>query len=252
MALRAHVAKPQTQILRQFTLNTEVVLHRVLRPHVRLEFAKQQDGTEDGPIHRLAARRIQYAVERIRIWKSCLRIEGGIKEGLDQEGATAERWLRAELLKHQLLDWVIEHSPAGVNAGFTGSTGTIGDPYAWGERLVIRLGHAGGDAAISRYDQTRWKFSRTVGCATQKRGAVWRYLTGVNAGTLAGPECLHMMTDICKRRVQFPAQAVVQCDIGTNLPTVLREQIHRGGSDILVLCRSLLVGVRQAQQVVRV
>src|ERR1700732_3998131 len=124
MALRAHVAQLQNQISRQFALDGEVVLVGVLRAHVRLKFSKQQVGTKDRPIHRLARLGVlnssEFAtlrIEGIRVLEISLGVERSVKERPKNERAAAERRLGAELLQNQLLNGVVEHAPAGAETG---------------------------------------------------------------------------------------------------------------------------------------
>src|SRR5215470_10082763 len=56
MSLRANVTHLQDQVPGQFAFDTQVVLDRVLRPHILREFTKQKYRPEYGPIHRLARR----------------------------------------------------------------------------------------------------------------------------------------------------------------------------------------------------
>ena len=66
MRFGAHVADLEQDIAGHLVLNGEIVLLGILRTHVRLELAVEQDRPEGGPIHGLAAHGIQDAVERIR------------------------------------------------------------------------------------------------------------------------------------------------------------------------------------------
>ena len=64
-------------------------------------------------------RRIQNPVERIREHRAVLACKRRVELRVEQEGASAERRLRAELLQHQLFDRVIENTETGPNAGFS-------------------------------------------------------------------------------------------------------------------------------------
>src|SRR5262249_32287360 len=77
-----------------------------------------------------------------------------------------------------------------------------------------------------------------------------RKLTGINGGILAGAEGLDLFADIGQRGVHFPAKAVVQSDVGFDLPAVLREQVKRSGTNLLVLGGALGVSIRQTQEIV--
>jgi len=47
MSLRPNIANLEQQILHELALDSKVVLIRLLRTHVRLKFAEQQDRTKD-------------------------------------------------------------------------------------------------------------------------------------------------------------------------------------------------------------
>src|SRR5437868_2336710 len=121
MALSSDVGELQDQVFAELTLNGEVVLLGILRTRIFCCLAEEQNGAEDLPVHWLAARRIENAVEGI--WKSSgrpiLSLEGCIEQCVEDEGAAAEGWLRAELFENQLLDRVVEDAIAGTNAGLS-------------------------------------------------------------------------------------------------------------------------------------
>ena len=58
-----------------------------------------------------------------------------------------------------------------------------------------------------------------------------------------------MVQRIGQRRIQLPAQSVVQGERGFNLPTVLGKEINAGVADVFPLRGALRVAVVQAQQV---
>ncbi len=59
-----------------------------------------------------------------------------------------------------------------------------------------------------------------------------------------------MLANVGHGSVQFPAQAVVEGQIGSDLPAVLSEQIQPRTAHVLHLGRSLAVRAGQSQQVV--
>src|SRR6267154_368763 len=65
MPLTPYVCHGQHQVLRNFSLNRQVVLFSVLCTRILCGLTEEQNRTEHGPIHRLCARRVQDAVERI-------------------------------------------------------------------------------------------------------------------------------------------------------------------------------------------
>src|SRR5262249_39157099 len=75
----------------------------------------------------------------------------------------------------------------------------------------------------------------------------WKYLCG-----LSRAESLYPMSNICDRTVIFPAQAVIQCQVRPNLPTILSKEISTGRPHILMLRRTLLVNVGKSEKVIRV
>src|SRR5580700_7911801 len=124
MPLGTDIADLQNEVPRQFPLNGEVVLVGVLRAHVGLKFSEEQDGPENRPIHRLVRLGVlnsgEFATLRIEgVWvlKSCLGVVRRVEESAKDEGAAAEGRLGAELFENQLLDRVIEHTPAGAETG---------------------------------------------------------------------------------------------------------------------------------------
>src|SRR5205085_9170850 len=98
MALRTHISDLKQDVALQLPLNGEVVLLRVLGAEVGLKFAEQQNWPEGGPIHRLAAGRIQNAVKRIGVHCSILQCKRSVEQRIRQEGTAAEGRFSAELL----------------------------------------------------------------------------------------------------------------------------------------------------------
>src|SRR2546426_1072598 len=104
-------------------LDPEVILRGVLRAQLGFKFPKQQDGAEGGPVGRGSVWRTEYPVKGIRSHSSILKNKWGAKQALGKERATAEGGLSLKLIKHQLLDWVVEESPAGADGGLSISLG---------------------------------------------------------------------------------------------------------------------------------
>ena len=67
MPLRSHVADFQLHVFGQFALNGQVVLRGILRAHMRLEIAEQNDRLECRPILTASTRRGDDSVKRIQI-----------------------------------------------------------------------------------------------------------------------------------------------------------------------------------------
>ena len=110
MSLRPHIAELKHHISRQFLLEVQVVLRRILGAHVRLEIPVQQHGTEGSPILRGAGWRAQYSIKRIGTDGAALRNEGSVQKRCGQEGAAAERWFGTELFENKLLHGVVEQA----------------------------------------------------------------------------------------------------------------------------------------------
>src|SRR6267378_5242858 len=126
MTLPTDVRELQNQVLGDFALNRKIVLLSILRSWVLCRLPKQQNRAEHRPVHRLPARRVQDAMERIRErggpilaqkWSVELRVE--------HESAATKWWFGTELLQHQLFDWVIENPEAGADAGFASTTKSL-------------------------------------------------------------------------------------------------------------------------------
>src|SRR5579864_4268202 len=132
MALSADVANLEHQVLGKFSLNAEIVLGGVLRPHVRLKFTEKFDWAEPLPILRLTRSGIENSVVGIRINGSSLAHEGRIEKSAREERAAAERWLRAELLHHQLLHWIVKQAPSRTNAGLSTASKQFAEETAGG------------------------------------------------------------------------------------------------------------------------
>src|ERR1700741_2450980 len=148
MALRSHITNLKLHILRQLALNREVILRGILTPHVRLELSEQRVRAKHSPVHRLPSFRIKDSIhpgkrvqsERIRIREaSALVQERLVKQSVERERAPSKGRLSAELLEHELLDWVVEHAPTGANARLAGSSRTPCDADSWSNGFVIFL-----------------------------------------------------------------------------------------------------------------
>jgi hypothetical protein len=117
------------------------------------------------------------------------------------------------------------------------------------KRLVVSLRQSGGDALIARNHQTRRKYRSAVGRSDERR-TVGRDLARISRRLLPWAERLHVVADIRQGTIEFPPQAIVQSQVRSDLPAVLRERVQGGRPHIFDLRRALLVLVRQAKQVV--
>src|SRR3984893_1509373 len=177
MTLRADVAQLQNKIPCQLALNGEVVLVGILRAHVRLKLPKQQVRTEDRPIHGLIGLGIlnsrEFATLRVKgvgVLEVSLSVERGVEERAKDQGAAPERRLGAELFKHELLDGVVEHTPAGAETGFARFARAPGDADARREGFVVRLGQARRYALVPGNNETDGKYARVVAGWVGNRG----------------------------------------------------------------------------------
>src|SRR5215475_160808 len=99
MPLRPNIANHDAHVVSQLVLNRQVVLRRILAPHMRLELSKQQNWTEYRPVHGLSPRRIEYSVKRIGVgsatvcWSSVLSQERQVELSFHGESTAAEWWL---------------------------------------------------------------------------------------------------------------------------------------------------------------
>ena len=59
-----------------------------------------------------------------------------------------------------------------------------------------------------------------------------------------------MLAHVGNRCIQFPAQAVIQGQIGLDLPTVLGKQVQSCAADMLHLSGALPIGTWEAEHVV--
>ncbi len=140
VSLCADVGDPQEHIARQLAFDRQIVLFRVLRFQMRLKFAEVNCVPEIGPIHAAVgtARRIHrarrfrcllnHSAERIRRLRAVLTKIRQIKERVSDEGASAKGRLRAELLKNELFDRIVEKSESSADAGLVRTTRQFCEP----------------------------------------------------------------------------------------------------------------------------
>src|SRR5713101_97700 len=212
-------------------------------------------------------------MERVRkACRSVLAEKGSVKQRVEDKRAAAKRRFRAELLEHQLLDWVIEHAKSGTDARLTCATkqlaqysvlsrGAPGQTDSWGEGLVIGLRKPVGDALVPRHDQSQGE-DRSAGAIEttvsgpelpdQKNaaGIVRLKNTRIDCVRLSGPEGLYFLPGVCQRRVEFPPQAIVQSQTGPEFPTILGKEINGLTSHPLFLRRTLTVFIGKPEEIV--
>src|SRR5215469_385495 len=135
----------------QLMLDGKVVLRRILAPHMRLELSKQENWTEYRPVHRLSPHRIKYSIEWIRIHStSILTKKRQVELSVHGESTAAEWRLCAELLQYELLNRVIEESPASTNAGLSRRSRTPRNTDARSKGFVVSLSKSSRNSLISR------------------------------------------------------------------------------------------------------
>src|SRR5437016_14597093 len=125
MSLPAYVRNLEYKVLREFTVDRQVILLRVLRADMRRRLSIKKDWPEQRPIHWLISWRIQDPVKRIRCARSILILERQIEHGVVNARAAAERRLCAELLHHQLFNRIIEYAVTHCDTRLTGSTSPL-------------------------------------------------------------------------------------------------------------------------------
>ena len=196
--------------------------------------------------------------------------EGRVEHGVRHAAAAPEGRLGAELFQHQLLDGIVENTPAGADAALTRRADQF-VPEARNRRrapcqadarrksLVVSLGHTVGDSRVAGENQAEREHGIGGAVLTaigrselRDQRIIGRKLARINLGHLPRTESLHVMPDVSQRRIQFPAQAIVQRQVRANLPAILREQVERRAAHIFVLRRSLRVRIRQAQKEIRI
>src|SRR5580698_1153774 len=215
---------------------------------MRLEIAEQIDRLESCPILTGAARRSDNTVKRIQIGSAdlCNRIvvltgERQVELRLRESCAASKRRIRTELRQHQLFDRVIEQPPTGANTRLAGVSRTPGNADARRKSFVISLGHTGRNSSIARDDQS----DRVLRCAIRVGTAA-----RVDRRRLSRTERLDMLGYIRQGGVQLPTQPIIQSQIWPQLPAVLRVQVKSGIAHRFTLCRTLSVGVGEAQHVI--
>src|ERR1700722_1825625 len=268
MSLRADVGNLQENVARQFALDGQVVLIGILRAHICGKLAEIDAGEEPGPVNRLAPRWIQDSREGVRSNRAILADVGSLKKRTGDEIAPAERRFGAELLEYELLDGVIKHSVSRADAGLARSAGQFSkpsvmragspvQPQARSESLVVGICQTIRNRFVAGKNESDGRDSRGIaaGLAGAKAGkeriagieAAW-----VNGRALSGPEGLHLVPNVCLRRVQFPTHAIIQRQIRLDLPAVLRKEIHRLASYQFMLSRALGHIACQSKEIVGV
>src|SRR6266496_1769259 len=251
MALRSHITNLQLHIVRQLALNREVILRGILTPHVRLKLSEQRVRAKHSPVHRLPSFRIKdsiYAGKRVQAEgigireASALVQERLVKQGVERERTPTKGRLSAELLEHELLDGVVEHSPTCSNTCLTRSSWTPCDADARSKGLVIRLRQSVGHTGVSRHHQADRRHRRAIG--------VRCVLTGIDLAYFPRPKRLHVLADIGDRGVKLPAQPVVEGQIWFDLPAVLCEQIKPCAAYVLDLGRPLTIRTGKSKEIV--
>src|SRR3981189_8141 len=123
MSLSPYILHGENEVLRNFTLDTKIILLGILRPEMSRKFPEQQYRTKYRPIYRLPSGRIQNSVEWIRRNGSPILIQKGSIELRVEHKCAAPKWrLGTELFQHQLLHRVIENSKAGSHAALPWAT----------------------------------------------------------------------------------------------------------------------------------
>src|SRR5262252_666025 len=125
MALRTNIGQLQQHVARQFALDGQIVLILVLRAHIWLELSEIDAAGEVGPVNRLAAFRIQKAVEGVRKHAPGLIHKRRPQERRGDEVAAAEGRFGAELLEHQLFNRIIENSESHTDAHLARASGEL-------------------------------------------------------------------------------------------------------------------------------
>ena len=160
--MTAHIRQAHDQVLGQFALHRQVILFGVLGSRILRCLAEQENRAEAFPILGLPARGIENAVEGVRKSSDAiLTEEGKIELGIENEGASTEGWLGAELFQHELFDGVVENAVARANAGLSGTAENLAEQSvlgrrapsksnAWRERFVVGVGKTAGNPGIAR------------------------------------------------------------------------------------------------------
>src|SRR5713226_7092673 len=99
-------------------LDRQIVLRRILRAHVWLEFTEQQDRFKQRPVKGGAWLRIENTIGPVRQHSTALIHVRSVEQRAERGQTDAERRLRAELLKHELFNRIVKQTPASANTGF--------------------------------------------------------------------------------------------------------------------------------------
>src|SRR5258705_8534413 len=102
MSLPAYIRNLEYHILREFSLDRQVVLLRVLGADMRRRLPIEKDRPKHRPIHWLIPWRVQDPIKKIRGGRSVLIFERQIQQGVEKTGNFPQTGVRAELVPHQL------------------------------------------------------------------------------------------------------------------------------------------------------
>src|SRR5580658_1883023 len=204
---------------------------------------------------------MDYALKRIWRISAGLIFEGKVEQRVGQRGAATEWRLRAELLQNQLFDRIVENSEAGADAQLPRTSGNLpqeaiapgrrpSDADARSERFVIGGGETARHTLVSRENKPGGKHGiggarraavrAAIICNQCGAGAVVRIQDArILRCNLAGTKRLQTVAGVVKRRVEFPAQAIVQSQIRLQLETVLREKCYGRVAVVFALGRAL-------------
>src|SRR5258708_13268106 len=97
MSLPAYIRNLEYHILREFSLDRQVVLLRVLGADMRRRLPIEKDRPKHRPIHWLIPWRVQDPIKRIRGGPSVLIFERQIPHGVENTRTSAEPTLRPNL-----------------------------------------------------------------------------------------------------------------------------------------------------------
>src|SRR5579864_7998547 len=132
-----------------------------------LEISVHQDGSEVHPVRILPLGRRDDAVKAVRCDAATLADEGRIEERVKEAGTAAEGRFGAKLFEDQLLDRVVEQTPASSDAGLAIAPeqlpektvveiGAIRKPHARGKGFVVGRRHSRWNTRIARNYKSRW------------------------------------------------------------------------------------------------
>src|SRR6267142_1860216 len=222
MSLPAYIRNLEYHILREFSLDRQVVLLRVLGADMRRRLPIEKDRPKHRPIHWLIPWRVQDPIKRIRGGRSVLILERQIQHGVENAGTSAERRLGAELFHHELFDRIVENSEARSNACLPRPAEqlpqssilcawTPRQPDARSKRFIVGRRQSNRHSFIARYNQS---CGNHTSCATvipesRKQWIVRPNLAGIDRGVLSGTIGLYLFPDISKWRIQLPPEAII-------------------------------------------